>query len=419
MRSLGTWLICIVCLSLAPGCASFRPRPQEDPPWVHRALVLQDGNVTASVAALTPDEGRDALGFNLAADDIQPVWVRIENREEIRYYIPPVTIDPGYYSPMEVAWKGHGWFSGDTNARIDQHFRGQRLRDFVDPGATVQGFVFTSLDEGMKYVSMELIGAGGGQVRRFAFVAPIPGLKTDYEQVDLDKLYAPDEMHDVDEEALRDWLEKLPCCTKGGDKKTDGDPLNIVMVGARRAVFPTLARRGWHVTEATTASSSWQTIMSSLFGSRYRYAPVSSLHVFGRRQDIALQKPRSNVDQRNHMRLWLAPVTLNGTPVWVGQISRDIGVRFTRKTITTHKVDPEIDETRWYLLQDMFFSQGMKRFGLVKGVGAAAPDAPRANYTGDPYYTDGLRLVIWMTEEPITYQRVEAVRWESMPDPMR
>jgi hypothetical protein len=132
-----------------------------------------------------------------------------------------------------------------------------------------------------------------------------------------------------------------------------------------------------------------------------------------------LQKPRSNVDQRNHMRLWLAPVTLNGTPVWVGQISRDIGVRFTRKTITTHKVDPEIDETRWYLLQDMFFSQGMKRFGLVKGVGAAGPDAPRANYTGDPYYTDGLRLVIWMTEEPITYQRVEAVRWETMPDPMR
>lgn len=419
MRSLGSSLICIVCLSLAAGCASFRPKPQEDPAWLHRALVLQDGNVTASVAALTPDEARDALGFNLASDDIQPVWVRIENREEIRYYVPPATIDPEYYSPLEVAWKGHGWFSGDTNARIDQHFRSRRLRGFVDPGATIEGFVFTSLDEGVKYVSIELIGAGREQVRRFAFITPIPGLKTDYQQVDLDKLYAPGEIRDLDEDALRDWLEKLPCCTKGGDKKTDGDPLNIVMVGARQAVFPTLARRGWHVTETTTASSSWQTIMSSVFGSRYRYAPVSSLYVFGRRQDIALQKARSNVDQRNHMRLWLAPVTVNGTPVWVGQISRDIGVRFTTKTITTHKVDPEVDETRWYLLQDMFFSQGLKRFGLVKGVAASTPDAPRGNYTGDPYYTDGLRLVMWMTQEPITYQRVEAVRWEVMPDPIR
>ena len=61
----------------------------------------------------------------------------------------------------------------------------------------------------------------------------------------------------------------------------------------------------------------------------------------------------------------------------------------------------------------------MKSFGLVKGVGAAGPAAPRGNYTGDPYYTDGLRLVIWITPEPITYRHVESVRWEIMPAPKR
>lgn len=69
---------------------------------------------------------------------------------------------------------------------------------------------------------------------------------------------------------------------------------------------------------------------------------------------MALQKGRRDVNQRNHMRLWLAPVTFQGQPVWVGQISRDIGVRLTRRTITTHKIDPAVDETRWYLLQDLF-----------------------------------------------------------------
>ena len=37
----------------------------------------------------------------------------------------------------------------------------------------------------------------------------------------------------------------------------------------------------------------------------------------------------------------------HGKPVWVGQISRDIGVRFTWTSpiLVTHKIDPDVDET--------------------------------------------------------------------------
>jgi len=108
---------------------------------------------------------------------------------------------------------------------------------------------------------------------------------------------------------------------------------------------------------------------SSLFGSRYGYGPVSALYFFGRHQDLAVQKARSDVNLRNHMRLWRAPVNLNGTPVWVGQASRDIGVRLTTKTITTHKIDPDVDSARWYLMQDMFYSQTLIRFAFAKGGG--------------------------------------------------
>ena len=410
---LWAFILCalIAALSLAT-CSRFNPQPIDGAPFQKRAQTSTDGGVTVSVVALTPDEATAAVGFETEGDDIQPVWIKVTNGEAIRYYIPPITVDGEYYSPMEVAWKGHSRLSPAKNARIDAHLLDLRLPTHVEPGASVSGFVFTSLDEGIKYVNLELIGAGADQARHFEFLARIPGIKTDFQQVDWAALDKPGEVRDLDDDGLRAWLEKLPCCVKGGDKKTDGDPLNIVMVGTKSMVFPPLARRDWHVTETTTVASSWDTMVSAVFGTRYRYSPVSSLYVFGRRQDIALQKARADVNQRNHMRLWLAPVTASGKPVWVGQISRDIGVRLTRKTITTHKIDPQVDETRWYLLQDMFFSQGMKRFGLVKGVGPSTPAAPRVNYTGDPYFTDGLRAVMWMSDTPVTYQRIESLRWE-------
>ena len=96
-----------------------------------------------------------------------------------------------------------------------------------------------------------------------------------------------------------------------------------------------------------------------------------------------------------------------GQPVWIGQISRDIGVRFTTKTITTHKIDANVDETREFLLEDMFYSQALSRIGYVSGVGAAPYDEPRGNLTGDPYFTDGLRVVMWVSDSPKSLSELE------------
>jgi hypothetical protein len=63
----------------------------------------------------------------------------------------------------------------------------------------------------------------------------------------------------------------------------------------------------------------------------------------------------------------------------------------------------------------MFYSQSLARYALVKGVGVSNPDKPRINYTGDPYWTDGLRLVMWVSAEPVSYNQVQAVHWETLP----
>ncbi len=96
-----------------------------------------------------------------------------------------------------------------------------------------------------------------------------------------------------------------------------------------------------------------------------------------------------------------------GKQVWIGQISRDIGVHFTWKTITTHKIDPDVDETRAFLAEDLAYAQSVAKIGFVGGVGPAPYDQPRGNLTGDPYFTDGLRVVVWISGEPSAIDEIE------------
>jgi LssY C-terminus len=158
--------------------------------------------------------------------------------------------------------------------------------------------------------------------------------------------------------------------------------------------------------------SQGQGTLSSVFGVKYRTSPVSALYLEGRKQDIALQKARGSVDERNQLRLWLTPLTFEGKEVWVGQISRDIGVRLSSKTITTHKIDPDVDEGRDYLVQDLLLSGNLAGIGYVQGVGAATPADPRYNYTLDPYFTDGLRVTLFVSEDYLSPDDLELVPWE-------
>jgi hypothetical protein len=158
----------------------------------------------------------------------------------------------------------------------------------------------------------------------------------------------------------------------------------------------------------------WRTVASSLFGSKYTTSPVSPLYLFDRPQDIALQKARETVDERNHLRLWRAPVTYQGKKVFVGQISRDIGVKFSSKTFVTHKIDPVVDEARLYIALDMIESQDIKALGYVKGVGVSDREKTQYNYTEDPYYTDGKRVVLIFSEESVPIEDIEYLPWEQV-----
>jgi hypothetical protein len=411
MRALRS--ICLLALFgfLATSCASFKPAPSDGVPFLDRSDMQQERNVVVTAAVLSAEESKRVFGVHLYKREIQPVWLKVENKGGDPVWFLPVGMDPEYFTPLEVSSQYHV-HSRELNRKMDRHFRDNGMGLYVPPGEIRLGFVFTNLDEGTKNFVVEFFGADN-QLRPLTFFINVPGIRPDHTKVDFANLYSPDQIVTYNMDELRQALAELPCCTTDKTGKNQGDPLNLVVIGALDDIFHAFVRAGWDEAETIYAGSIAKTIKSFVVGGKYRYSPVSALYVFGRAQDIALQKARDTIHERNHLRLWMTNMHFADLPVWIGQISRDIGVRFSKKTITTHKIDPDVDETRAYLFQDLLYSQSLLRYAYVKGVGEASYDLPRTNVTGDPYFTDGLRLVMWVCGDPVDMEEVDDVRWES------
>jgi hypothetical protein len=82
----------------------------------------------------------------------------------------------------------------------------------------------------------------------------------------------------------------------------------------------------------------------------------------------------------------------------------------------TFEIDPDVDEARVQLLQDLYFSQGLLKYGYVGGVGSATILEPRKNLQGDPYFTDGYRMVVWLSGRAVSLEDVEFAEWELPPE---
>jgi hypothetical protein len=237
----------------------------------------------------------------------------------------------------------------------------------------------------------------GHRTLDFAFSLDIPGLDV---RIEPDDTSGSRKLEETDENSLCVWLEAQPRTTTDKGGNVEGDPLNLVVVGDANTVRLAFGGR-WDPAEVITVSTCLKMAKAFVFDSEYRYSPVSSLYVGGVTQDLAMQRARAVINERIHLRLWRTPMALEGQQVWIGQISRDIGVRFTLKTwnLTTHKIDPDMDEARDYVTDNLMAARRVSRVGYVAGVGAASPSAPRKNLTGDPYFTDGLRAIIVLSSK--------------------
>jgi LssY C-terminus len=414
LRRPGWGRAAVVPAVLLAGCLCYRPEGIDTAALRARGHTKVQENIRVTVAVPSDEEAARLFGVPLAKHGIQPVWLRIENGADQPYWFTRLNLDPDYFTPLEAANRVRFAFDASANARMRQHFLDASIGSFVAPGQHLEGFVFTNIDRGVKGVNVDLIGRG--RLVEFFFLVTLPGLHADYQVVRADSIYAPGDIRHLDEAELRKALEALPACaTTTADGRGVEDPLNFVLIGSTDDVASNFVRTGWHVSEVLRGASALKSFWSYFFGGDYRHAPISPIYVFGRAQDLSLQKARETARERNHLRLWLTPLSFEGQPVWVGQISRDIGLSFTWKTLVGHEVDPDVDEARNYLVQDMLLSQGVARFGWVAGVGETPRSAPRYMDDGAPFFTDSLRAVMQFTAKQIGLDEVQFFGWETPP----
>jgi hypothetical protein len=95
--------------------------------------------------------------------------------------------------------------------------------------------------------------------------------------------------------------------------------------------------------------------------------------------------------ERHHLRVWLTDKTVGGKPLWVGSSTHDIGFeKDQRNGGVTHKIDPEIDKERDFLL-DSFDAAGV--FSSAAYVTPENPLTTARTATGGSFFSDG-RIVV-------------------------
>ncbi|MGQ0633871.1 MAG: LssY C-terminal domain-containing protein [Planctomycetaceae bacterium] len=178
-----------------------------------------------------------------------------------------------------------------------------------------------------------------------------------------------------------------------------GDPINVGLVATETEIHRGMLAARWYPADPITLESSLRIAGSTVLHRPYDDAPVSSLYLWGRKQDLAFEQPvGDDARRRHHVRYWRSDkLDEQGRPLWLGAVTFDSKVGFSHTTgEITHHISADVDAERDKIIADL------------KGAGALAqsywvddfqPARTGRNGGGDPYQTDG-RLAVGVLELP-------------------
>lgn len=196
-------------------------------------------------------------------------------------------------------------------------------------------------------------------------------------------------------------FEKIP--RRIGDKEGNpGDMVNFLILGDEDQMKNTFTTAGWVTVDADVKGTILAGFIASMSKESYLTMPMSQLYLFGRPQDYgwAHAEPIKVVASRNHLRIWKAPVTVNGRMVWVGAATHDIGFeKDQRNNGLTHKIDPNIDLEKEYVQKTLCST------GLVAEFTHFLPKNPMQEAktaTGGSFHSNGQVLILKLAESAKT-----------------
>jgi hypothetical protein len=175
------------------------------------------------------------------------------------------------------------------------------------------------------------------------------------------------------------------------------DPVNLMVAGTEAQVRHVFTSRGWKYADPLNMISTGKMIKNTITMGDYETAPMSTLMLYGRKQDMAFQKGWQGTYVRDHLRVWQTPLKDRlGRPFWAVAATKDVAVKWNYKELApTHQISPDIDAERQVVVDDFLKSGQIKlRYQLQ----SLPENYKGTNGGGDEFYTDGrvevLELVV-------------------------
>ena len=175
-----------------------------------------------------------------------------------------------------------------------------------------------------------------------------------------------------------------------------GDPVNLALLGSETNLVRAMIAAKWDPADPLTLRSSLRIALDSVFRQPDPDAPVSTLELFGRKQDLAFEQPVGNSPrQRHHVRFWHWDRLEEGKEVWFGAITFDESVGLSHTTgQVTHHIGPDLDAERDRLIKELEQAKVTENVFWLEGF----QQLQGKNGGGDPWRTDGRLGVVELTD---------------------
>jgi hypothetical protein len=394
-KPVGLTLLSIYLLS----CAN---QPYNFEPTVHQAVtarsqVQSEGEIQVTASVPSNQESEQLFGLPLHERGIQAVWLQITNDGKFPARFSPYGVDRDYFPPYEVAYIHKKHVTKQTFTVLENRLHDLSMPREISPGETVSGYLFTHSDPGTKSFNVDVFFIGGEEVsQHFTFFVDVPGFRPDYAEVSYENTYGDADIRDLSAEMLRSELANWACCTTSHDKANIGRPVGVVFASEFNTLFSALLRAEWTETDLNKSSN---------------YIYNIDIY-FDRKADVVFRKMRDRGKDRNELSLWLAPVRVDGKPVWIAQMKHAIGrAPSTGKSFSDFRLDPDTNQGRNYLLQDIWYAQALAAYAWSDSGTAVPQESPKTDFLGNPWYSDGLRAVLWISDEPVSMTETSYLPW--------
>jgi hypothetical protein len=256
----------------------------------------------------------------------------------------------------------------------------------VDPMLML--FAFAGSSSVLRFPEAEITYPPGTELRLKLF-KPLQGVDLRFDPL------PQAEDSDIERASLEVFINELPYRTHTKAKNTPSDLTNLVFLGNRNELLQAFAAAGWTLADGRDPATDYETVRALAESRGYAEAPVSVLLLDGKSPALVFEKTLNSINKRHHLRVWQIEETWNGQTVWTAAATHDIGLGFSSHKTLIHRVDPNIDQEREKVSDDLRFAGCATVPEMVE-----RPHVPRItrNATGDQMVTDGraalLRLIL-------------------------